>query len=555
MELPKSEISKKTLENDVKEEVKYEIEGGESEEPLFKKKGHNWMVKLLKLNPIDPLNKILLEFLEKLELTEKFYHFQWWLAYGIWCKTSLRAFWNFKAEGPLPPEYGPAIIVSNHESHLDPFFVGGVVHRPIRWMSKVENFKTPIIKTIFRNLGGFELDRDNSAPGWETAKRLIRQGEYVGIFPEGTRAVDDEIGEFRTGAVRLAIEMGVPIVPTAVIGSKDSLPKGKFFMKPTQVRVRVGNPIYYDEFYGKGEISYPEVRKLTDELRQIIIDLRDEKDKEEKELSIGYQKDREDKPSSFNPMKLVKRLGKEIVIRIDDAWYATIKTLELIGASDVVKKACYGITGIILDAWTKLMNPVKVIDFEKHIPAEGGALISCGHNSEWDVLMSVYAIWLKKNRRHTYTMTKESLFKIPIVNAWTRTHFGFPLRRGAHDVDSFNQAKALLERGKLVLVYPEGTTNTGGGKLLEGHTGAVRLAIEAKVPIIPIGVTGTENIYPKHAKMINFGKSCIFKAGEPFMEHAQYYDKPMPDYDELKRMTTNMMARIKDLMFYNNPDV
>ena len=132
MELPKTEINKKTLENVGKEEVKYQIEGEESEEPLFKKKGHNWMVKLLKLNPIDPLNKILLEFLEKLELTEKFYHFQWWLAYGIWCKTSLRAFWNFKAEGPLPPEYGPAIIVSNHESHLDPFFVGGVVHRPIR---------------------------------------------------------------------------------------------------------------------------------------------------------------------------------------------------------------------------------------------------------------------------------------------------------------------------------------------------------------------------------------------------------------------------------------
>lgn len=152
-------------------------------------------------------------------------------------------------------------------------------------------------------------------------------------------------------------------------------------------------------------------------------------------------------------------------------------------------------------------------------------------------------------------MAKESLFKIPIVNAWVRTHHAFPLRRGEHDVSSYNTGKDLLEAGELVVVYPEGTTNPGGGVQLEGHTGAVRLAIDIKVPIIPIGVTGSENIFPKHAKMLNFGKGCIFKAGEPFMEHAQYFDQQMPSYDELKRLTNNMMAKIKDLMCYNNPNV
>jgi 1-acyl-sn-glycerol-3-phosphate acyltransferase len=438
---------------------------------------------------------------------------------------------------------------------LDPFFVGAATERPIRWMSKVENFKTPIVRTLFKNLGAFELDRDNSAAGWAQAKEYLKNGKYVGIFPEGTRAVENELGEFRTGAVRLAIEMGVPIVPMAVIGSKDSLPKGKLVMKPVRVKCRVGNPIYYDEYYGKGEVPYKEIRKLTNELRQIVTDLRDEKDKEEKELSIGYPKDREDKPSSMNPMKLLKRVGIEIVKVFDNAWYSLLLNLDLIGAGDVFRKACYGTTGAILDVWTELMNPLKVIDFEKYIPEKGAAVLSVGHNSEWDVLMIAYAVWLKVNRRHLYEMAKESLFKIPIVNAWARTHWAFPLRRGAHDVNSIEQAKAYLERGELVVVYPEGTTNTGGGELLEGHTGAVRLAIETKVPIIPIGVTGSEDIYPKHAKMINFGKSCIFKAGEPFMEHAQYFDKPMPDYNELKRITANMMVRIKDLMLYNNPDV
>jgi 1-acyl-sn-glycerol-3-phosphate acyltransferase len=167
--------------------------------------------------------------------------------------------------------------------------------------------------------------------------------------------------------------------------------------------------------------------------------------------------------------------------------------------------------------------------------------------------MLPYAIWLKKNRRRLFQMAKESLFKIPIVNAWVRTHYAFPLRRGEHDISSYNQARELLKQGELVVVYPEGTTNSGNGEILEGHTGAIRLAIEAKVPIIPVGVTGSEDIYPKHAKSITFGKGCYMKAGEP-IDLSKYFDKPVPEYDELKRLTDDMMGRIKNLMYYNDPE-
>ncbi|MFX0031675.1 MAG: lysophospholipid acyltransferase family protein, partial [Candidatus Hermodarchaeota archaeon] len=156
--------------------------------------------------------------------------------------------------------------------------------------------------------------------------------------------------------------------------------------------------------------------------------------------------------------------------------------------------------------------------------------------------------------RYIWQMSKQSLFRYPVVNAWVRTHFAFPLRRGAHDVDSYNYAKFLLSKDQIVTIYPEGTTNTGGGELLEGHTGAMRLAIEAQVPIVMIGITGTEDTYPKHAKMMNFYQGNVFKADSPFMEHKQYWGKPLPDYDELKRLTSNMMAQIKDLLLYDEPD-
>jgi 1-acyl-sn-glycerol-3-phosphate acyltransferase len=82
----------------------------------------------------------------------------------------------------------------------------------------------------------------------------------------------------------------------------------------------------------------------------------------------------------------------------------------------------------------------------------------------------------------------------------------------------------------------------------------MRLAIETQVPIIPIGITGTENTYPKRAKMLSFYKGQILKAGSPFMEHKQYWGKRIPDFDELKRLTNIMMAQIKDLLLYNTPD-
>jgi 1-acyl-sn-glycerol-3-phosphate acyltransferase len=110
-----------------------------------------------------------------------------------------------------------------------------------------------------------------------------------------------------------------------------------------------------------------------------------------------------------------------------------------------------------------------------------------------------------------------------------------------------------LKNKEWVIIYPEGTTNQGGGELMEGHTGAMRAAIDAQVPIFLVGITGSEDVYPKHAKMLNFGKGVILKAGPIFMEHKQYWGKPMPDYDVLKELTESMMAQIKELLMYDDP--
>ncbi|TFG18172.1 MAG: 1-acyl-sn-glycerol-3-phosphate acyltransferase [Promethearchaeota archaeon] len=525
-------------------------------EDLHYEKGHeDFLYKILKYNPIDFLNEQYREVVRRLDIEFTEQRLQWWFA-TFYVKLLGRVMWNFKfyyPKGNMFPEYGPGIVVSNHQSHIDPFFCGMACHRKIRFMSKLDNFKTPIVKSLFTNLGAFKLDRDNPALGWKQAKKIIEQGEWVGIFPEGTRSKDSELGQFKTGAIRLAIETGVPIVPMAIIGSDKALPKGGLMMKPTRVFARVGDPIYYDKFDSK-KMTYEDIRKLTDELRTTVFELREGTyGKTEEELAEMAQAP--PKEESFNIKRWFKDFMMGTLWTIDDIWYSFLRSLEEFNLREQYQKFIYTISGEIVHNLNQTMIPYKVIDYDKYLPKTGPAVLCTTHNSEWDVILLATSIIYNPPRRIIYQMSKQSLFKIPIVNAWIRNHHAFPLKRGQHDVDSYNFARDLLDKGHLVCIYPEGTTNLGGGELLEGHTGAMRLAIEKQVPIALIGITGTEDTYPKHAKMLNFYRGSILRAGPPFMEHQQYWGKKMPEYDELKRLTNNMMAQLKNLLMYDDKEV
>jgi len=535
----------------------------EFEEIKFKKSSNEIMNQILKYNPIDPLNDLYRKIIDALRFTEEEKELQWWGAH-IYVHLLTRFVWRIKVEnedGHLFPQYGPGILISNHESHFDPFFVGSATENiRIQWMSKKENFLTPLVRTLFTNLGAFLLDRDNPQEGWDKAKEILASGQWVGIFPEGTRNVDGEMADFKTGAVRLAIETGVPIVPAAVIGSSNVLPKGSMFVKPAKVNVRVGKAIYYDE-YSADDITYELITKLSAELKQKVQDLLDgnvnflsskklKKKLETEELSIGSPQDAEKKSGGFK--KTLKAYGKNFLQFIDDSWYSLLKALEVFGVRRRFEDIIYHFSANLVNYMSQTIIPYKEIGYEENMPKKGAAVVCSNHNSEWDVIMNATIVGL--HGRQMFQMSKESLFKIPIVNAWTRTHHAFPLMRGESDTGSYEFGKQCLANGDLVMVYPEGTT-VGGPEVLEGHTGAMRMAIEAKVPILPVGITGTEETYPKHAKMLNFGKGSVYKMGEPFMEHAKYFNEPMPPYAELKRLTENLMARITQLNVYDDKDI
>ena len=133
------------------------------------------------------------------------------------------------------PGPGAFLICANHSSMIDPFLIAYSMGPgcQIHYMGKVELFRIPIIASILRGIGIFPVDRQGGgAMAIKGAMKLLKEGEKVGIFPEGTR-VHTEDGEAKTGAVRLAARLGVPIVPVY-------LPRKKRILRLN--RIAIGAP-------------------------------------------------------------------------------------------------------------------------------------------------------------------------------------------------------------------------------------------------------------------------------------------------------------------------
>jgi len=170
----------------------------------------------------------------------------------------IKAFWkylglkfDFSGEENIPRK-GGAILAINHVSYLD-FAITGTAALPadrfVRFMAKKEIFDNKIAGPLMRGMHHINVDRSNGSASFVAALRALKAGEIIGIFPEGTTSTSFEIKELKSGAVRLAIGAGVPIIPTIIWGSQRIWTKGiKRNIKRNKfaVTVRFGQPIFYE---------------------------------------------------------------------------------------------------------------------------------------------------------------------------------------------------------------------------------------------------------------------------------------------------------------------
>lgn len=146
------------------------------------------------------------------------------------------------------PRRGGAVLASNHISYLDFIFAGLGANpsgRYVRFMAKDSIWKNPVAGPLMRGMKHIPVDRDAGAESFRVALEAVRRGEVVGIFPEATISRSFELKDFKSGAPRLAMDGGVPLIPTVLWGTQRMMTKGRprDFSRGKAITIMVGTPI------------------------------------------------------------------------------------------------------------------------------------------------------------------------------------------------------------------------------------------------------------------------------------------------------------------------
>lgn len=173
--------------------------------------------------------------------------------------------WNIRIENRQGLDHDGAYVIScNHIFWSDPLMVAYKGGRMIHFLGKKELFEKCFPRTLFNALGAVPIDRDNSdLKGVKTVLKLLKSGEVLGIFPEGTRTGGEFYKEMQEGAAFFALRAGCPIVPCGIAGSNRF--RGK-------IQLCVGEPIKLEKYAGKKPDS-EDMQEVTHALSEEIIKL------------------------------------------------------------------------------------------------------------------------------------------------------------------------------------------------------------------------------------------------------------------------------------------
>ena len=170
------------------------------------------------------------------------------------------------------------IIASNHASYLDPPIIGFAIskklNKKVHYLAKIELFRHFFSRVVHKLLEVIPVDRTSKSIFWiKEAKKYLRRGEIIGIFPEGERSKDNKLGKGKTGVIRLALAAKAPVIPIGITGTYSLLSINKKFPKIKKiVRINIGKPIYFDKYY-KMIVTKKLLRQLTDKVMKEIAKL------------------------------------------------------------------------------------------------------------------------------------------------------------------------------------------------------------------------------------------------------------------------------------------
>lgn len=160
---------------------------------------------------------------------------------------------------------GPALFVSNHQSHMDSAVIHGFIRRPKGFIADKDAVNIPILRTWMKYMKCIFIDRKNAGrniSSLEKGIKLLKQGHSLVIYPEGKINASDHLIDFKKGCLKLAVKAGVPVVPVTIRDSYRIMnPKG-FGISPVRIRCIISDPIYISALNGKNEAA--QIKKVRD---------------------------------------------------------------------------------------------------------------------------------------------------------------------------------------------------------------------------------------------------------------------------------------------------
>lgn len=178
------------------------------------------------------------------------------------------------------PRDGAAIVAGNHLSFSDHFLMPAVLGRRITFLAKAEyftgrGFKGRMVAGFFRSAGQIPVDRRGRGAAQAAIDEglgVLGRGELLGIYPEGTRSHDGRLYKGRVGVAAMALRAGVPVIPCAMIGTREVQPPGQRIPTPGRVTILFGEPLDFSRYAGMdGEKAV--LRAVTDEIMYAILTL------------------------------------------------------------------------------------------------------------------------------------------------------------------------------------------------------------------------------------------------------------------------------------------
>jgi 1-acyl-sn-glycerol-3-phosphate acyltransferase len=456
----------------------------------------------------------------------------------------------------------PAIVCSNHESFLDIAIYGlklvpnellnyygylmpseqNDVNEKIWFMMKQELAKIPIISSWTLAAGGFPIARGESdKDAFIITKELLKRNRNVVVFPQQTTYPTIDVESGKTGAVRLAIETGRPIVPMAIKGSHNAMKTGIWNLlippKGFPIEINIGEPMYYQKYQGQ-ELTHDEYKNLTQELMQKIKDLQDGVEKPQ------FNPEYDGEASKPTIAKLIEGVGKlfrlpridlqktvkenfitKTINQITDSLgitstkkeegkppeFAKLSPIDKFLAKVKKRGEKYGLFPFLDNIFYQVAkNSVEFLvhslyDFKvngrERVPVDKdvGIILLTQSKTTLDLIFGNALI-----PERVHFMIDKKTYEKPIVSTLLQSLGFFRKTETPEDLEPLLQLKDILKEKKIVGVF---TQAKGDEALIRTIAGVIKLAIEGKpTMIVPLAIAGTETPFPPVKVTVEIGE-------------------------------------------------